>query len=470
MHELWRWSATDLARAIRTRRVSSREAVQACIDRTRAVNPALNAIVDLMDVEALAAADVADRAVARGEAPGPLHGVPVTVKVNVDCRGRATTNGIVALRDAIAADDSPVVSNLRRAGAVIFGRTNTPAFSYRWFTENDLHGRTLNPWSEDRTPGGSSGGASAAVAAGMGPIAHGNDLAGSVRFPAYCTGVYGLRPSFGRVPAFLPSAKEERTTGMQTMSVQGPLARTVADVRVALEAMAIRDARDPWYAAAPLRGPAPARPVRVAMTTSVPGADVHPAVRRAVEQAGAWLAEAGYAVEAVDPPHLEEAPRVWAEIAETEARFGMHDAIERLGDAGIRRAAQGMRRAVAPLDLEAYVRAMARRATLVRDWFVFMETYPLVLGPVCAEPPFPWGLDTGSDADMDRVLRAQGPQFLLPVLGLPGLSAPLGAIDGVPLGVQLTGPRHREDLVLDAAEVLESRHPSPTPIDPAWSR
>ena len=469
MDEPWRWPATELARAIRTRRLSSREAVQACLDRTHAVNPPLNAIVDLMADEALAAADAADRAVARGEALGALHGVPVTVKVNVDCRGRATTNGIVALRDAIATEDSPVVANLRRAGAVIFGRTNTPAFSYRWFTENDLHGRTLNPWARERTPGGSSGGASSAVAAGMGPIAHGNDLAGSVRYPAYCTGVYGLRPSFGRVPAFLPSAKEERTTGMQTMSVQGPLARTVADVRVALEAMAAPDPRDPWYAPAPLRGPAIARPIRVAMTTSVPGADVHPAVRRAVEQAGEWLAQAGYAVEAVDPPHLEEAPQVWAAIGETEARIAMHDAIDRMGDDGIRRASSGMRRGVPVLDLEGYVRAMARRATIVRDWFVFLEHHPLVLGPVCAEPPFPWGLDTGSDADMDRVRRAQGPQFLLPVLGLPGLSAPLGALDGVPLGVQLTGPRYREDLVLEAAEVLESRHPSATPIDPAWS-
>jgi amidase len=470
MEELWRWPATELARAIRTRRVSSREAVQACLDRTRAVNPELNAIVDTMDDEALAAADAADRAIARGEAPGALHGVPVTVKVNVDCRGRATTNGIVAMRDAIATDDSPVVSNLRRAGAVIFGRTNTPAFSYRWFTENDLHGRTLNPWSRDRTPGGSSGGASAAVAAGMGPIAHGNDLAGSVRYPAYCTGVYGLRPSLGRVPAFLPSAAEERTVGVQTMSVQGPLARTVADVRLALEAMAMPDPRDPWYAPVPLRGPAPARPIRVAMTTAVPGADVHPAVRRAVEQAGAWLAEAGYAVEVVEPPHLEEASRVWAAICETEASLSMHAAIDRMGDEGIRRASSGMRRGVPRLDLEGYARAMARRSTLVRDWFVFLERFALVLGPVCAEPPFPWGLDVGGDADMARVRRAQGPQFLLPVLGLPGLSAPLGEADGVPLGVQLVAARYREDLVLDAAEVLESRHPSRTPIDPAWRR
>jgi amidase len=147
--------------------------------------------------------------------------------------GHAITNGVVAFKDHRATDHSPVVANLRRAGAVIIGRTNTPAFSVRWFTENDQHGRTYNPWSRAHTPGGCSGGASSAVAAGMGAIAHGNDLAGSVRYPAYCTGVHGLRPSFGRVPAFLPSAKEERPLSMAMMSVQGPLARHVADLRLA---------------------------------------------------------------------------------------------------------------------------------------------------------------------------------------------------------------------------------------------
>lgn len=469
MTDPWRLAATDLAHAIRTRRLSSREATGSCLARTRAVNPAINAIVDLLEDDALAAADAADAALARGEPLGVLHGVPVTVKVNVDLRGRATTNGIVAMRDHVAEADSPVVSNLRRAGAVIFGRTNTPAFSYRWFTENDLHGRTLNPWSKAHTPGGSSGGASAAVATGMGPIAHGNDLAGSVRYPAYCTGVYGLRPSLGRVPGFLPSAGEERTLGVASMSVQGPLARTVADLRVALRAMAAHDARDPLWVPAPLDGPPLAPPLRVALTTTVPGATVHPAIRRAVEQAGEWLAQAGYAVERVEPPHLEEAPRVWEAIGDTEARLSTYDAIERLGDAGIRRAALGMRDGAAGLDLAAYLRAVARRQTMMRDWALFLERYPLVLGPVSAEPPFPWGLDTGTVDEMTRVKCAQGPQFTVPVLGLPSLAAPLGAVDGVPIGVQLTGPRFREDLVLAAAEVIEARHPCAAPIDPMWT-
>jgi amidase len=185
---LWRWPAYRLTAAIRAGAVSAREAAVSALDRVQAVNPALNAIVDVLPDEALAAADAADAARRRGDTLGPLHGVPVTVKVNVDLRGRATTNGVVAFKDNIASEDSPVVANLRRAGAVIIGRTNTPAFSVRWFTENDLHGRTHNPWSRAHTPGGSSGGASSAVAAGMGAIAHGNDLAGSVRYPRIAPG------------------------------------------------------------------------------------------------------------------------------------------------------------------------------------------------------------------------------------------------------------------------------------------
>jgi amidase len=469
MNELWRESATELAHAIRTRRVSARDALESCLARTEAVNPRLNAIVQLCADEARAAADEADRAVGRAEAIGPLHGVPVTVKVNVDQRGWPTTNGLTAQANNLAAEDSPVVSNLRRAGAVIFGRTNTPAFSMRWFTENDLHGRTLNPWHRDHTPGGSSGGASAAVAAGMGPIAHGNDLAGSVRYPAYCTGVYGLRPSFGRVPAFLPSAREERPPGTQLMSVQGPLARTVADLRLALGAMAAPDPRDPWWVPAPLSGPPASRPIRVAISTHVPGADTHPAVVQAVEQAGAWLAEAGYAVERVEPPRMQEAIDLWVTISAAEIRETLAETIERLGDAGIRRSIRGLLAAGGAPDLAGYVRALARRTGIIRDWQVFLERYPLVLQPVSSEPAFPQGLDVGTDAEMARVNRGQGTQFLVPVLGLPSLSAPLGQVDGLPLGVQLTAARFREDRLFEAAEVLQARSPSATPIDPVWA-
>lgn len=463
---LWRWPAHQLTVAIRAGAVSAREAATSALERVQAVNPALNAIVDLLPDEALAAADAADAARRRGEPLGPLHGVPVTVKVNVDMRGRATTNGVVAFKDNIATDDSPVVANLRRAGAVIIGRTNTPAFSVRWFTDNALHGRTLNPWSKDHTPGGSSGGASSAVAAGMGAIAHGNDLAGSVRYPAYCTGVYGLRPSFGRVPAYLPSAKDERPLSMAMMSVQGPLARHVADLRLALAAMSPGDARDPWWVPAPLQGPALPRPLRVAMTVQCHGAPADPAVVAAVRQAGAWLADAGYVVEEVEPPDMAEAHRLWNLVANDEARFFMWPTIEALGDEGVRKSFGWMLDDSPKLDHAAHLQAFARRSTLIRRWQQFMERYPLVLGPVSGEPPFPWGMDTASADTMARVLRAQESQFGLPLLGLPGISVPTGMAGPVPMGVQLTAPRFREDLLFDAAEVIEARCPPMTPVDP----
>ena len=198
--ELWRWSAVDLAQAIAKGAVSSEDATRSVLDRVEAVNPKVNAVVDIMADEALQAARKADTARRSGADFGLLHGVPVTTKVNVDQRGHATTNGVVEFRNVIASEDSPVVANFRKAGAVLVGRTNTPAFSHRWFSDNDLHGATYNPWSKGLTPGGSSGGAASAVAAGMGAIAHGNDFGGSIRYPAYACGVLGLRPTPGRIP------------------------------------------------------------------------------------------------------------------------------------------------------------------------------------------------------------------------------------------------------------------------------
>ena len=221
--EIWRWDATRMAGAIARREISSREAVSSCLGRMAAVNPRLNAVTVDLGAGRGAAADRADAAVARGDALGALHGVPVTIKENIDQAGCATTNGVVAFRNLIAQEDSPVVANWTAAGAVIVGRTNTPAFSFRLDTENDLRGRTWNPWSEQHTPGGSSGGAAASVAAGITPLAHGNDIAGSIRYPAYACGLAGLRPSFGRVPAFNPSGGGERSMSSQLMSVQGPI-------------------------------------------------------------------------------------------------------------------------------------------------------------------------------------------------------------------------------------------------------
>src|SRR5258707_1023918 len=246
MEDLWRLSAADIAALIRAKKISAKDAAVSALARLDAVNPKINAVVDHRPDNVLAQAGAIDAGIGRGEDMGPLAGVPVTVKVNIDQVGFATTNGLKLQRDVIAATNSPVIDNLRKAGAVILGRTNCPAFSYRWFTTNLIHGDTKNPRDPALTPGGSSGGAGAAVAAGIGHIAHGTDIAGSIRYPAYACGVHGLRPTFGRVAAF-NAALPERPPGPQMCAVSGPLARTIADIRIALAAMSARDAPDPWW-------------------------------------------------------------------------------------------------------------------------------------------------------------------------------------------------------------------------------
>src|SRR5947199_7809556 len=251
---LWQASAIEVAAGIREKQFSCSEVMTSVVERIRALNPKLNAIIlDLTD-QALAEAAAADHAFKDLAAPGPLFGVPVTIKVNIDVEGQATTNGLPAFANLIAPADSPLVRNLRRAGAIIVGRTNTPEVSMRATTVNPLHGRTISPWHPEASPGGSSGGASVAAAVGFGPIHHGNDIGGSLRFPAFANGVATLKPTPGRVPAFNPSATAERGLAAQLMSVQGVIARSVDDVRLGTRVMAQPDARDPWWMPVPFDG------------------------------------------------------------------------------------------------------------------------------------------------------------------------------------------------------------------------
>ena len=245
MSELWRKSAVELAAMIRGREVSSREVVQAHLDRVEAVNPQLNAIVRLLPDQALAAADAADRAVADGTGLGPLHGVPFTVKENIDLAGTPTTQAVPALAEAVAPVDAPQVERLRAAGAIPFGRTNLPDFGLRVHTDSALHGLTRNPWNPQRSAGGSSGGEAAALATGMTPLGLGNDLGGSLRNPAHCCGVASIKPSTGAVPGATVIPPEDLPISFQLMAVEGVMARRIADVRAGFTAVA---------------GPAPPRP------------------------------------------------------------------------------------------------------------------------------------------------------------------------------------------------------------------
>jgi amidase len=472
-NELWTWSGVDLAAAIRTGDISSREAVQSCLDRLEAVNPTINAVVDVMAEEALAAADQADKVRRAGGKLGLLHGVPVTIKINVDYKGRATTGGVVAFANRIAQHDSTTVTNFRKAGAVIFGRTNVPAFSHRYFTDNDLHGRTLNPWDKDRSPGGSSGGAAAAVATGIGPIAHGNDRAGSVRHPAYCCGIPGLRPSFGRVPDYVPPGVEERGLTSQLTFAHGVLARHVRDVRIGFEALAAPERRDPW--SVPVVTPADSKPGRVAMFLHEPSAEIDPAVPAAIRTAARWLEDAGYQVDEVAPPHFEEAASLFWTLLMTEERAASVEErasstriIEQFGDEAVKRVRRGTVAAAAQLDFNGYIKAIARRTTILREWLEFFEQYPLVLMPVCWQRPWIVDYDQGGDAVVKSMAVAHGPMLAVSLLGVPGMSVPTGLVDGVPMGVQLVAGRFQEHVILAAAEAIERRAAMPLPINPVF--
>ena len=465
--ELWQLDATELARLIRVGKTSSREAVTACLTRMDAVNGKLNAVVQRMDDEALAAADAADDARVRGTALGPLHGVPVTIKLNTDQKGHSTDNGVVALRDLVAPDDAPIVANLRAAGTIIIGRTNVPAFSMRFFSENDLYGRTINPRDRDITPGGSSGGAAAAVAVGIGPIAQGNDIGGSVRFPAYCCGIVGLRVGLGRIPAFNHTAKIARGIGAQLMMTHGPLTRTVRDARLALRVMAKGDRRDTRWVDVPLVGPAPPGPIRVALVPEVPGGETHPAQAEAVRQAGRHLAGAGYRVEEVLPPDIEEAVRLWHVIGSNDVFRLFAPNIEQHGDAAARTSLREWLALYPPTESLAVLDALAQRDLLLWRWLEFFEDYPLVVLPTHCDLPPRWGEDQ-TRAGQQQLLQSARVGLIPPLLGLAGLALPVGTQGKLRTGVQIIPARFREDLALDAGEVIEAAEGFVVPIDPAW--
>jgi amidase len=463
MEDLWRLSAAEIAALIGSKKISAKEAASAALARLEAVNPAINAVVDHRPEDVLAQAGAADAAIARKEELGPLTGVPVTVKVNIDQEGFATTNGLKLQRDVVASSNSPVIDNLRKAGAVIVGRTNCPAFSYRWFTTNLIHGDTKNPRDPGITPGGSSGGAGAAVAAGIGHIAHGTDIAGSIRYPAYACGVHGLRPTVGRVAAF-NAALPERTIGAQISAVSGPLARTIGDLRIALQAMSGRDARDPWWVPAPLEGPA--MPKRAALCLEPDGLATTAEVKAAVADAGKRLQRAGWVVEEVETPPLREPADLQTKLWLGDGYEAQLAAAEREGDPGALACLRGNRSKVFPFDAAAFSKALTRRATLTREWLQFLETYSVLLMPVSAELPFPDGLDTRDEASFIRVWQAQIPQIAIPFMGLPALTVSTGLVGRIPVGVQVVSSRFREDLCLLAGEAIEAGGTPSAPVDP----
>jgi amidase len=347
---------------------------------------------------------------------------------------------------------------LKKAGAIIIGLTNTPEFSMRGFTENPLHGATLNPWDSAITCGGSSGGAGASIAAGIAAIAHGNDIGGSLRWPAFCNGIATIKPTQGRIPAFNPSASAERPLMAQFMSSQGPLAREVRDVRLGLEVMSQRDMRDPWWVPAPLEGPMLAKPVKVALAHIPDDMETDAEVIALVRTAADHLASAGYDVTEVEVPDLAGTWRLWCDLIMTELSVLQEAQMRQHGSAEFQRTIDGFLKMATILDGRAYMEAIARRSRVLRDWLAFLETYPVVLTPVCVKRTPEKRADLEGDARVYSLFW-NDLRFMssINVLGLPAAVVPAGLVGGNPVGVQIIGSRYREDVCLDAAAAIEAK-------------
>ena len=459
--ELWRLSATDIARKIRDGDFTAEDAVASAIGRMNAVNPGLNAVVEDLGAEALERARELDKALANGAEPGPLYGVPVTIKVNVDQKGHATTNGIPALAEAIAPANAPVVDNLLKAGAVVIGRTNTPEFSFRADTDNPLHGRTHNPWGDHISPGGSSGGAGSAVMAGIGALAHGNDIGGSLRFPAAANGAVTVKPGLGRVPAWNPGQKAERGMLAQAMSVQGLIARTASDLALSMPALVAPDPRDPFHVPLPYAGPALEKPIKVAFTRDTFGFDLHPEVAAALDTAADALADAGYIVEECEPPLAREAGEVGYRTLMGEVAALMKPDIDAYGSDTIKAIFAEYFEQFAPYSGTELLQMMAQRSHYARAWSLFLEDYPLVLTPFLPQPFFRPDRDAEGPEGVREVLGSAIWSYSMNFLGLPAGNLPTRLAKlpqgPQPINVQIIGRRWREDLIVRAMRSIETR-------------
>lgn len=454
---LWQWTASDIAMATRRGSLNASDVTEAALARMQAVNPALNAVVESLADEARADAAALDRSTAP---KGPLHGVPVTIKINVDQKGHATSNGVMAFKDMIAPQDAPLVHNLKTAGAVVIGRTNTPEFSFRADTDNPLFGRTHNPWGPHISAGGSSGGAGAAVMAGIGALAHGNDIGGSLRFPASANGAVTVKPGLGRVPAFNPSQTSERGLLAQSMSVQGLIARNASDLQLSMPVMIAQDAHDPFHVPMPWRGTPLATPIRVAVARDDFGFGTHPAVATALDKAASALSEAGYAVEEVEPPRAREIGEAGYRTLLSEVRDLLGPDIRKYGSTEINTIFDEYYSQFPPYEGTEFLKMLAKRTYYARQWTLFLEDYPLVLTPFLLKPFFSPGRDAEGAEGVQDALGCSHWSFIMNFLGLPAGNLPTHIAetdDGpCPIGVQIAGRRWREDLIVDAMQAIET--------------
>lgn len=462
-----------IADAVRRRECSAVEVAQAALERIEATDGTLGAFTVTLAESALAGAEAIDAALARGDDTGPLGGVPVSIKDTVWMRGALATNGSLALRDFVPDRDCVPVTRIRAAGATIVGKTNNPEFCYRGYTDNALWGVTRNPWNHDRTPGGSSGGAGASVAAGMTPLAVGTDGGGSVRSPASYCGLVGVKPTFGLVP------KDPGFPGWKTLSIIGGLTRTVRDAGALLAVMAgVHPADDMSYpggdrdfAAAAAGGARDGLAgLRVAYSVDGGFAAVDPDVRRAFAAAVERFTDTG-----VTPvpayPATGDTTALWELIAGAEGfasegpLLAEHESEMTPGTADIIRAGE--------IPARRYIEAMHERGRYTTAWSEFFADYDLLLSPTMQSTAFGLGVECPSAIDGRRFAPTANDWGNLALsanlTGQPAVTVPCGTGDaGLPIGLQITARRFEDALALRAAAAWEAVAPWPR-LAPGWS-
>ncbi len=457
--ELCYTPATELATAIRSKQVSPVEVVDAVLARIERLNPKLNAYCTITAAAARAAAKEAEAAIMRGDSVGLLHGVPVSIKDLIVTKGVRTTHGSKLYEHLIPDEDAPVVERLKRAGAIILGKTNTPEFGHKAITDNLVFGVSRNPWDLQRTPGGSSGGAAAAVAAGLGPLAVGTDAGGSIRIPSSCCGIFGLKPTLGCVAA------APTFGGLETLSHTGPMTRTVRDAALMLNAIMGPDPRDlsslpaaeTDYLTGLHRG---IQGLRVAWSPDWGYAAVDPQVRELTEAGAKRFEELGCHVEEAHPGFPD--PSETYQILSTASRAARvadkwREWRDRFDPSLVVQIEAGMRWSAVE-----FVKAANVRRTLNDTFVRFFTRYDLLLTPTLTAPPPSVKVDAYEEIAGRKVTRLGWLAFTFPLnlIGYPAATIPCAwTREGLPIGLQIVAPRLADALVMRAAAAFEAIAP-----------
>jgi len=455
-------SATQLRRAIKNRKLSPVEIMDAVLERIDRVNPKINAYCTLAPESARAEAKKAERKARRGEPLGPLHGIPVSIKDLAFTRGIRSTGGSRMYEHFVPAEDTAFVARLKEAGAIVIGKTNTPEFGWIGITTNPVFGTSLNPWNTGRTTGGSSGGAAAAVAACLGPLAQGSDGGGSIRTPSSFCGVYGLKPTFGRVP------QSPGFPGLwEGLSCAGPITRTVADAALMLEVMSGYDER--YYYSIPQPAPSYTRAVkgdlslkglRVAWSPDMGYATVDRQVRRITTAAAKVFGTLGCALEEAHPDAADPQPAFSTQVSAAVAAQ-LYDELPKWGKQFDPALAAFVERSK-DITARDYVKARMQHMAYWEKMRVFFQKYDLLLTPVLAVPPFPTGIYGPTEINGKKVSSIAWMPFTYPfnITGQPAASIPCGFTDdGLPIGLQIVGRKYDEMTVLKASAAFEQAQP-----------